>query len=80
LPRSPRISVPDELREILNRIALSTDEIAEYKGIDPWRIEAVTAARWLILCAANFPELSTSNRLAIREVKRLMETTLSGAP
>ena len=73
-----KIPVPDELRAGLNKIALATDCIAEHKNIDLWRIEAITAARWLIFCAANSEELSTCNKLAIREVKRLMENTIAG--
>jgi hypothetical protein len=73
-----RTPVPKELREALLKLAVGTDVVSEHRGIDPWRVSAVTAARWLLRAAALAPDLPRHMQQAIRSVadlaRRMNET------
>lgn len=63
--------VPAELREALLKLAVGTDVISEHKGVDNWRVSAVTAARWLLRAAALAPDLPQQMQRTIRSVADL---------
>ncbi len=66
-----KYTVPMELRHELLRIALETDIIAEYRGIDSWRVAAVSAARWLIRCSAECEDMPRTMYSTIRQIATL---------
>lgn len=63
--------MPKELREALLKLAVDTDVVSEHRGIDPWRVSAVTAARWLLRAAALAPDLPRHMQQAVRSVADL---------
>lgn len=66
-----KTTVPKELRDALLRIAVDTDVISEHRGVDSWRVSAVTAARWLLRAAALAPDLPRHMQQAVRSVADL---------
>lgn len=60
-----------ELREALLKLAVGTDVVSEHRGLDPWRVSAVTAARWLLRAAALAPDMPRHMQQAIRSVTDL---------
>lgn len=73
MPFPERISVPHELRSALLQIAVATDVICDYRGIDRWRVAAVTAARFLLRYAAEAPDTSYSFKRVLQNIARLAE-------
>jgi hypothetical protein len=74
--------VPKELREALLKLAVGTDVVSEHRGVDPWRVSAVTAARWLLRAAAVAPDVPRHMQQAIRSVAdlaRRMNTAQKGS-
>jgi len=72
--------VPTALREKLLKTALETDVIAEYRGIESWRVAAVSGARWLLRCAAeceDMPKLMGASLRQIASLSRRMSTQSS---
>lgn len=63
--------MPQELREELLKLAVGTDVVSEHRGVDPWRVSAVTAARWLLRVAALAPEIPQQMQRAVRSVADL---------
>jgi hypothetical protein len=75
-----KYTIPSVLREELLRIALETDVIAEHRGIESWRIAAVSGARWLIRCAAEcdgMPRMMHSTLRQVAELARRMSVKSS---
>ena len=70
------VAIPDGLRDFLNKLALSTDEVVQYWNIETWRTDAITCARFLISCAANFKNPPTNSRQAMREIRKMMESAM----
>jgi hypothetical protein len=66
-----KTTVPKELRDALLKIAVETDVISEHRGVDSWRVSAVTAARWLLRAAALAPDIPRHMQQAIRSVADL---------
>lgn len=66
-----KIPVPKELREALLKLAVGTDVISEHRGVDGWRVSAVTAARWLLRLAALSPDIPQSFQRTVRSVADL---------
>lgn len=74
--------MPKELKEALLKLAVATDVISEHRGVDPWRVAAVTAARWLLRTAAVAPEMPRTLQAAVRQVTELarrMNTLANGS-
>jgi len=61
-------TIPVELREKLLEIALQTDVVAEHRGIETWRVAAVSAARWLIRVAAESEDIPRGLQATLRQV------------
>lgn len=66
-----RTPVPKGLREALLKLAVDTDVVSEHRGVDPWRVAAVTAARWLLRAAAIAPDMPRHLQQAVRSVADL---------
>jgi hypothetical protein len=66
-----KYTIPARLREELLRIALETDVVAEYRGIESWRIAAVSGARWLIRCAAECDDMPRMMHSTLRQIAEL---------
>lgn len=62
---------PKELREALLKLAVGTDVISEHRGVESWRVSAVTAARWLLRVAALAPDLPLQMQRTVRSVADL---------
>jgi hypothetical protein len=72
-----KYTMPTALREKLLQIALETDIIAEYRGVESWRIAAVSGARWLLRCAAesdDMPRMMTASLRKIASLAKRMST------
>jgi len=77
-----RTPVPKELREALLKLAVGTDVVSEHRGVDGWRVAAVTAARWLLRAAALAPDAPKHMQQAVRSVAdlaRRMNATTKGS-
>lgn len=61
-------TIPKELRERLLDISLQTDIIAEHRGIDSWRVSAVSAARWLLRTAAESDDIPRGMKATLRQI------------
>jgi len=66
-----RTQVPKELKDALLKLAVGTDVVSEHRGVDPWRVSAVTAARWLLRAAALAPDVPRHMQQAVRSVADL---------
>ncbi len=63
-----KITISPELRDALLRIALETDVVAEFRGTESWRVAAVSAARWLLRCAAESEDMPRSMHSTLRQI------------
>lgn len=72
--------MPKELRDALLRIALETDVIAEYRGIESWRLAAVSAARWLLRVAATSDDMPKSFHSLLRNIATLAKKMSNNQP
>ncbi len=69
MPEGPtKYAIPVALREELLRVALGTDVIANYRGIESWRVAAVSGARWLIRCAAECDDMPRMMHSTLRMI------------
>lgn len=66
-----KIPMPKELREALLRLAVGTDVISEHRGVESWRVAAVTAARWLLRVAALSPDMPQQMQRTVRSIADL---------
>jgi len=66
-----KYTIPQALRDALLKIALETDVVAEYRGIESWRLAAVSAARWLLRVAATSDEMPKSFHSMLRNIAQL---------
>ena len=53
------------------RIALETDVIAEHRGVESWRVAAVSGARWLLRCAAECDDMPRMMHQSLRQIAAL---------
>ncbi len=60
-----------ELQEELLRLAVGTDVISEHRGVETWRVAAVTAARWLLRVAALAPDMPLYMQRTVRSIADL---------
>ena len=75
-----KYTIPASLREKLLKIALDTDVVAEYRGVESWRIAAVSGARWMIRCAAECDDMPRMMCSALRQVAALARQMSSRDP
>lgn len=66
-----KYTIPAALREELLRIALETDVIAEHRGVESWRVAAVSGARWLLRCAAECDDMPRMMNSSLRQIAAL---------
>jgi len=66
-----KYTIPIALREELLRIALATDVIAEHRGVERWRVAAVSGARWLLRCAAECDDMPRMMHSTLRQIAEL---------
>jgi hypothetical protein len=66
-----KYTIPTSLREELLRIALETDVIAEHRGVESWRVAAVSGARWLLRCAAECDDMPRMMHQSLRNIASL---------
>src|SRR5271157_292491 len=66
-----KYTIPASLRDELLRIALETDVIAEHRGVESWRVAAVSGARWLLRCAAECDDMPRMMHSALRQIAEL---------
>lgn len=70
----PKRTPPDEeLKKRLLKIAIDTDIIGSYPELEKWRITAITAARWLLLVAAEAKSEPVEFKRTMNEIKKLSE-------
>jgi hypothetical protein len=77
--QAQKSTVPKELRDALLKIAVETDVISEHRGVDSWRVSAVTAARWLLRAAALAPDIPRHMQQAVRSVADLARRMNAGS-
>jgi len=66
-----KYTIPQALREALLKISLDTDVVAEYRGIESWRLAAVSAARWLLRTAATSEDMPKQLHSVLRNVAQV---------
>jgi hypothetical protein len=66
-----KYTVPSALRDKLLQLALDTDVVAEYRGVESWRVAAVSGARWLLRCAAECDDMPRMMHSALRQIAAL---------
>jgi hypothetical protein len=74
-----KYTIPASLREELLRIALETDVIAEHRGVESWRVAAVSGARWLLRCAAECEDMPRMMHSSLRQIAALARQMSSRA-